>query len=510
MQTTAYARIRAAAVAAGIGLIYLTSLHSYLLFHALSELFSIIVAAAIFVIAWNGRAYLRDGFLFCTGLGYLFVGGLDLLHTLSYQGMAIFPGEHFSANQLWVAARLLEAMVLLLAFRCTAMLTVRQTAAALLTFAAYTTIVILSIFVWQVFPVCYVPGSGQTMFKIVSGYAGIALFALTLALLRRQRQRFSPAVYRLLFWAILCTIVQEFCFTLYVSNFGLSNQAGHLLKLLSFFLVYRALVETGIREPYAMVFRELDLSRRLLENNAQQLQEQNERLLALDRQKNYYLSVISHDIRSPLTFIRGGVELLEPAPGAPAENREVFRIIHDGINRIERLVSDIIFAAKFEQESATPAGAWHDPGELIEAQLPAFRLAAQPRQQAVQWSRPAGAVPAVCCDRDLIARVLDNLVTNALKFTPDGGTVTLAVAATERGVRFTVHDTGPGIPAEQQQRIFEKFQQADRDAARRGVGLGLAICRDIVLRHRGQIGVESGGGTTFWFTLPTGGESAPA
>ena len=402
------------------------------------------------------------------------------------------------------------AVVLLLAFRCTAMLTPRQTAATLLTFTAYVTIVVLSIFVWHIFPACYVPGSGQTAFKIISGYAGIALFVMALALLRRQRARFSPPVYRLLCWAVICTIVQEFCFTLYISNFGSINQLGHLLKLLSFFLIYRALVETGIREPYAMIFRELDLNRQLLEKNARQLQAQNEQLRALDRQKDYYLSVISHDIRSPLTFIRSGVELLEPEPGAPADNREMFRIIHEGIDRIERLVNDIIFAAKFEQDATPPARTWHNPAELVEAQLPAFRLAARARRQTVQWSRPPAAFPAVCCDHDLIARVLDNLVTNALKFTPDCGVVTLAMEAAAGKVLFTVHDTGPGIPPEQQQRIFDRFQQADRAAARRGVGLGLAICRDIVLRHRGEIGVENSSGTTFWFTLPTATESAPA
>jgi signal transduction histidine kinase len=100
--------------------------------------------------------------------------------------------------------------------------------------------------------------------------------------------------------------------------------------------------------------------------------------------------------------------------------------------------------------------------------------------------------------------VLGNLLSNAVKFTPSGGTVTVSAAADDRGLRVRVRDTGPGIPDEKVALVFEKFYQADAPARSLGAGLGLAIARDMIVAHGGQIGVESepGGGATFWFTIP--------
>jgi signal transduction histidine kinase len=107
--------------------------------------------------------------------------------------------------------------------------------------------------------------------------------------------------------------------------------------------------------------------------------------------------------------------------------------------------------------------------------------------------------------------VLGNLLSNAIKFTPAGGSVTLSAAADGRGLRVRVRDTGPGIPADKTALVFEKFYQADSPARTLGAGLGLAIARDMVIAHGGQIGVESepGGGATFWFTIPVRVEDIP-
>lgn len=134
---------------------------NYLLFHSLVEIFSIVVACSVFVIAWNSRAFIKNPYL-------LFIGGLDLLHTLSYKGMAIFTDYDYYANQLWVAARGMESITLLIAFW---FLKTGKLNRPEITFGIYllaTILIIAAIFAWRVFPAAFVEGAGQTAFKKVS------------------------------------------------------------------------------------------------------------------------------------------------------------------------------------------------------------------------------------------------------------------------------------------------------------------------------------------------------
>ena len=251
-----------AAVVLGL---YLTSIYSYLLFHTLSELFSIVVAFSIFVITWNCRHFIQNGYLVFIGIAYLSLGLLDLLHTLSYAGMPVFPGYSFIANQLWIAARFMESLALLVGF--TYLSAGRQPNPALLLtgFVLVTSLIIATIFVWRIFPVCFVAGQGQTTFKILSEYVIMAILAVDAALLAYNRTRFEQSIYRALLGATLLAILTEAAFTLYVSNYGPSNMVGHFLKVFSYYLIYVAIVKHGVEQPFELVFREFATTNRRLE-----------------------------------------------------------------------------------------------------------------------------------------------------------------------------------------------------------------------------------------------------
>lgn len=245
-------------VALVLAALYLASCYSYLLFHTLVELFSIIVACGIFAIVWNSRRFWSNGYFLFLGIGYLFVGALDLVHTLAYKGMGVFEGPARASNlatQLWVSARYTESLSLFVA----PFLLGRKVNAWLVLagFAATTALLLTGIFAWEVFPTCYVEGAGLTAFKKVSEYVVCGLFAAAILLLLVHRRQFDPSVLALAIAAAAVSIGTEVSFTLYVGVYETPNVVGHFLKLASFYLIYRAIIQTSLRKPYDLLFRDL-------------------------------------------------------------------------------------------------------------------------------------------------------------------------------------------------------------------------------------------------------------
>ncbi|MBD3307333.1 hybrid sensor histidine kinase/response regulator, partial [candidate division KSB3 bacterium] len=229
--------------------LYLSSLYHYLLFHNLAELFSIIVAGGIFMIGWNSRRYIQNPYFLFIAIAYLFIGGLDLLHTLAYKGMPVFQDYDYYANQLWIAARYMESLTLLVAYT---FFSTKKPVKPFIVFGVYTLLFIAlvgSIFYWKIFPICFIEGQGLTPFKKISEYIISAILLLDIWLLYKYRQRFEQQVFQWLVWSLLLTILSELAFTFYISNYGFSNLIGHYLKMFSFYLIYKAIIETGITRP---------------------------------------------------------------------------------------------------------------------------------------------------------------------------------------------------------------------------------------------------------------------
>jgi len=236
--------------------LYLCSLYNYLLFHSIAEIFSIVVAFGIFMVGWNSRHYLENKYFLFLGIAYSFVGFLDVLHTLAYKGLGVFVG--YDANlptQLWIAARAMECLSLLLAT-----LFIRRALRVSYLFLGYglaTFLLLGAIFSWEVFPDCFIEGSGLTPFKRISEYAIACILLVSAFRLYRERSRFDGHVLVLLLSSVFATIASELSFTLFMDPYGTFNLAGHYLKILSFFLIYRAIIYTGLRKPYRLLYADL-------------------------------------------------------------------------------------------------------------------------------------------------------------------------------------------------------------------------------------------------------------
>ncbi len=240
-----------------IFIFYFSLQQSYLLFHSVIELFSIVIAFAVFIVTWNSRRMMDNNYLYLVGISYLFIGALDLLHTLTFKGMNVIPEKFFYANQFWVATRFMEAVTLVIGFSFLKRTKALNADLIFLSYFFISLLITLSILDWHIFPICFIEGMGQTPFKIYAEYVIIAILLLAGYLLYYHRRCFSQSVYILLFSSLIFTILSEFCFTLYASNYSASNEYGHYFKLIAFFLIYKANVETGFSEPTGLIFKNL-------------------------------------------------------------------------------------------------------------------------------------------------------------------------------------------------------------------------------------------------------------
>lgn len=241
------------------GLVLLREL-DYLLFHTAVELFSIAVIWAVFILVWNLKFIVENNYLLFLGIGLVFVSIFDFVHTITFAGMNVLPvtGANTS-TQMWIIARYLESLTL---FLTVVFIGVRVRIRFLVLFYAIATVVLfLSVFVWNVFPVCYIDAEGRlSTFKIVSEIVVCSVFLASIALLVVRRRYFDRDVLALLVASIACKITAELCFTLYLSVIDIFNVIGHFLKFVSFYLLYYALVRSSIIRSYNAIFRELSES----------------------------------------------------------------------------------------------------------------------------------------------------------------------------------------------------------------------------------------------------------
>jgi len=321
-----------------------TSFYNYLLFHAFTELVAVGIAIAVFTVAWNARTMRENGYLLVAGTGLLFVAMLGLIHTLAYNGMGIFVG--YDANlptQLWIASRYLLAGTFLAApllFRGNS-----DPWRVFSGFAGVAGVLLLSIFVVPVFPDCFIEGQGLTPFKIISEYVVVAALALGAVAVYRLRAAFSPRVTNHLVAAIVVLMASELAFTLYTDVYGLLNMIGHLLMVLSFGLIYIAFVETGIQQPYELVFTGL-------KSSEEQLRQEKDRLAQYLEIAGALFVVLDRDGRIVLINRRASEVLACPADAAvgelwserfiPPVERERFRALFEklrmgDINENERV-----------------------------------------------------------------------------------------------------------------------------------------------------------------------------
>jgi signal transduction histidine kinase len=491
--------------------LYLTSLHSYLLFHSLIELFTVTVAVGVFGFAWNARRYLDNNYLLFVGIASLFVGILDLVHALAYQGIGIFGQETSNlATQLWTISRYLQSLAMFsapffLGRRLRPYLT-------LVVLAIITGLLFATVFVWHVFPAAYVVGTGLTPFKKISEYVVSVVYLGAIGLLWWKRQAFEPRVLHLLIASLALTIASEISFASYVSVYGEANMIGHFFRLGAVYALYKAVIETGLVHPYSILLRELKHSEDQLRQYSTMLEARNEDLrrtqeklkedAVILKQRNEeldaYAHTVAHDLKTPLSVIIGTADVMS-STSVPSEKRtDLLGRIESTAFEMNGIVDNLLLLSEV-RKADVPTGPVDMDTVVHNVRNRLQDMIQQHDAEVVApdtWPAAIGYAP-------WIEEVWANYLSNALKYGGHPPRVELGASVQPDHVCFWVRDNGEGVPPSARSRLFVPFSQLSRGASH---GLGLSIVLQIVEKLGGEVGMENdeGGGSIFYFTLPTG------
>jgi signal transduction histidine kinase len=232
-------------------------------------------------------------------------------------------------------------------------------------------------------------------------------------------------------------------------------------------------------------------------------------LKELDHMKQDFVSGVTHELRSPLTSIMMYIDLFfKGATGELNEKQKKFlNIMKNSSKRLNSFINDLLDIAKIERGKMELVKEPLNITTILRETIQLFTVQAD-EKNIIIVTKIQENIPVISADQNKIRQILNNLLSNAIKFTPEKGTITVEVKNNGEYVQVSVGDTGMGVPPDDLEKIFNKFEQVkgvrNRIAGSKGTGLGLAIVKAIVQLHKGDIWVESimGKGSTFYFTLP--------
>lgn len=589
-------------------LAFLTSFYNYLLFHSLTEIASVVVAIIIFILVLNAYKRIDNTFILIIGVSYLFVGIINLLHTLAYSGLSVFVDR--SANlptQLWLASRYLESLSFLFG-----LIFISKRIKFRYVFSLYfviSSLLLMSIFWWKNFPQAFDPVSGLTDFKIYSEYFLSTVFFVSLVFLYLKRRQIDRSVFKLLNYALALALLTELFFTLYISVFDYFNLLGHLLKLFSFYLIYLALVELSIRQPHRLLYRNLKKSEKkyadlfahmssgfalhkiitdekgravdysYIEANRAfgdltgldiekisgkkvtelipgikddpanwierygrvALQRENlkfeqyakdfnryysisayspspgffatifediTREKNIDQAKSDFVSFVSHEFKTPLTSMSLNIELLKriQKQSFSEEQEALLQDLQTSVAEMKDFISTLLNVSRIETGKIFVN---KDPLDVgIQMNVLLSRVSSLIKKKGITVTRNYQRnIPIIFIDETAFDLIVNNILTNAIRYTPQGGKIEICLKADKDVLSLSIRDNGMGISQENKLLVFSKMFKSEcrpQGGEMQNNGLGLFIAKSITDKQGIKLHFKSeqNKGTVFFVEFP--------
>ncbi len=344
---------------------------------------------------------------------------------MAYKGMNIFSG--YDANlptQLWLAQRYLLSISFLMApvFLKRSF----NPKWVMVVYALLTTVVLLTIFVFEIFPVSYVEGVGLTGFKKASEVVISGLFVAGAIILFKYKNYFDKKVFYSLLAAFFLNIGAEIMFTLYSSVFDLINISGHIITVGANYFIYKAIVETGLNTPYRLLFLELEKS---------------------NKAKDEFLNIASHELKTPITSIKAYSQVLAKHPNINLggnSNSTIANKIDYQVDRIVFLINNLLDVGRIETGKMTFHFEKFNFDKMVVDTVEDLRKISDGHELILKGKTNR----FVYGDRIRVGQVITNLITNAIKYSREDSKVVVKLSKEDNGVGVSVQDFGIGIPKE--------------------------------------------------------------
>jgi signal transduction histidine kinase len=446
----------------------------------ITELFSSLIALSIFLVGWNSRHRIENSVFLFLGIAFLFIGGVDLLHLFSLEGTGIIAdGSVNISTQLVIAGRYLESISFILAVLFAGELylqsrinRISRNRRIVLAFSVYL-LAILSIlgliFVWNAFPDAYNQETGVTRFKFVSSYINLIILMGAAVIIHKRKDIFSRRVFKLLLLAIILLIVTKLPFSVYTDFSGGLNAVGHYTKIISYYLLYLAIVKTGITNPQEMLYL--------------QLQESKEREELLG-------SVLRHDILNKLQLIRSYQKSIEE--DLPESSKEYFTYAMNATEDAEELIRKVQTLTSIETIDSS-MGIAVDP--LLSDAIDQQRDLASQNDISIEYQPVEEEVTGT----NLLQEAFSNLIQNSLLHS---GGDRILISSESRGdeLVISIEDNGIGIPEERKEKLFDNDARSDNESS----DVGLLLVNEIIETCGGSIEISDStlGGAKFDVYLP--------
>jgi signal transduction histidine kinase len=456
-------------------LLYFIQTYNFTFFHVITELFSSLIALSVFLVGWNSRHRIENSVFLFLGIAFLFIGGIDLLHLFSLEGTGIIAdGNVNTSTQLVIAGRYLESISFILAVFFAGELylqsrinKINRDRRIVLAFSVYL-LAILSIlgliFVWNVFPDAYNQETGVTRFKFISSYINLAVLLVSAVVIHKRKDMFSHRVFKLLFLAITLLIVTKLPFSVYTNFSGGLNAIGHYTKIVSYYLLYLAIVKTGITNPQEMLYLELQKSK------------EREELLG---------SILRHDILNKLQLIRAYQESIEE--DLPESSKEQFTYAMNATEEAEELIRKIQTLTSLETLDSSMSIAL-DP--LLTDAIDQQRDLASENDTSLEYQ----PVESEVIGTNLLQEAFSNLIQNALLHS-DGDRIQISGESRGDELVISIEDNGVGIPDARKENLFDNDVRSSDEAS----DVGLLLVHEIIEMCGGSIEVTDStlGGAKF-------------